>query len=163
MDIGQLITRGGRRDASRSHCHLRRFTWGATRRAEALNQQRLYIPSSSHPPLPLSSPSSSSSSCTATHIHILTYRELKMVRTLHLDNSDRSSIALRNLSQSVANCKKIVVVTGAGISCSSNIPVSAYNMRVTVEWWNVGSFHCRILGLLTACTTSSNNNTLMSF
>jgi NAD-dependent histone deacetylase SIR2 len=40
------------------------------------------------------------------------------------DSSTRRSLS--DLSLSVAKCKKIVVVTGAGISCSSGIPVRAF-------------------------------------
>ncbi|KIP10103.1 hypothetical protein PHLGIDRAFT_101690 [Phlebiopsis gigantea 11061_1 CR5-6] len=42
------------------------------------------------------------------------------LETLHAEPSARR--ALTNLSLSVAKCKKIVVVTGAGISCSCGIP-----------------------------------------
>ncbi|KAL6298694.1 DHS-like NAD/FAD-binding domain-containing protein [Sparassis latifolia] len=48
-----------------------------------------------------------------------------MTVTLHLDlvSSDSSTRrSLSNLSLAVAKCKKIVVVTGAGISCSCGIP-----------------------------------------
>jgi NAD-dependent histone deacetylase SIR2 len=34
---------------------------------------------------------------------------------------------ISDLSLSVAKCKRIVVVTGAGISCSCGIPVSFYS------------------------------------
>ncbi|KAH8099295.1 DHS-like NAD/FAD-binding domain-containing protein [Cristinia sonorae] len=46
-----------------------------------------------------------------------------MIETLNISAADASTRrALVQLSQAVAKCKKIVVVTGAGISCSSGIP-----------------------------------------
>jgi NAD-dependent protein deacetylase SIR2 len=49
-----------------------------------------------------------------------------MVTTLDLATSSSDPVARRtltNLSLSVAKSKRIVVVTGAGISCSCGIPV----------------------------------------
>jgi NAD+-dependent protein deacetylase SIR2 len=50
-----------------------------------------------------------------------------MTITLELDAPAdlRVKNELRNLSLAVAKSKKVVVITGAGISCSSGIPVSA--------------------------------------
>ena len=50
----------------------------------------------------------------------------RMTITLELDASStdpHTRRALTDISLSVAKCKRIVVVTGAGISCSCGIPV----------------------------------------
>ena len=51
---------------------------------------------------------------------------------LHAEPSTRR--ALTNLSLSVAKCKKIVVVTGAGISCSCGIPVRSEKNAFSEFW-----------------------------
>lgn len=55
-----------------------------------------------------------------------------MTVTLNIDDISTDSHTRRTLSAislSVAKGKKIVVVTGAGISCSCGIPVSAISGR----------------------------------
>ena len=42
--------------------------------------------------------------------------------TSHAEFSRRA--ALSDVSRAIAKCKRAVVITGAGISCSSGIPVS---------------------------------------
>lgn len=57
------------------------------------------------------------------------------ITTLNLAaaSSDAASRrALSQLSLAVAKSKRIVVVTGAGISCSSGIPVSTGSLEVTM-------------------------------
>lgn len=57
----------------------------------------------------------------------LRHQPLKMTVTLNFDELTTNSSTRRTLSDislSVAKSKKIVVVTGAGISCSCGIPVS---------------------------------------
>lgn len=78
-----------------------------------------------------------------------------MVQTLDLhDGNDLSTKkALSAISLTVAKARRVVVVTGAGISCSCGIPV-----RLTLKQTKPTSLirTCRISALLMACTTSSN-------
>ena len=58
-----------------------------------------------------------------------------MTVTLNIDNVSTDLHTRRTLSDislSVAKGKKIVVVTGAGISCSCGIPVSMQYLRASV-------------------------------
>ena len=56
------------------------------------------------------------------------------ITALNLETAPSDAASRRALSQlslAVAKCKRIVVVTGAGISCSSGIPVSV-NLSETI-------------------------------
>lgn len=64
-----------------------------------------------------------------------------MTVTLDLDlgkSDPPTRRALDELSLAVAKCKKIVVVTGAGISCSSGIPVSVARVHRKISDRNTG-------------------------
>lgn len=66
---------------------------------------------------------------------------------------------LSNLSLSVAKCKKILVVTGAGISCSCGIPVRVFP-KVTAYCAHVATRLRRTSGPLTGCMHSSSSSIL---
>ena len=54
-----------------------------------------------------------------------------MTVTLHLDDASKDPSQRRlltDLSLAVVKCRRIVVVTGAGISCSCGIPVSSTSL-----------------------------------
>lgn len=56
-----------------------------------------------------------------------------MTITLDLTGESTVQTPLSNLSVKVARAKKIVVVTGAGISCSSGIPVCLFHRCCTLN------------------------------
>ncbi len=60
------------------------------------------------------------SSMKTLDLSILIASSLERVST----RSDK--VALRDISVKLVKCKKVVVVNGAGISCSSGIPVSCF-------------------------------------
>ena len=79
-------------------------------------QPRVLSLTTQHSPIILQSSRASSSD----------YRAIRTMITLDLNASTSDAPARRqlaNLSLAVAKCKRIVVVTGAGISCSCGIPV----------------------------------------
>jgi hypothetical protein len=84
---------------------------------------------------------------------VLTPADMPLTLSLNNYTAEASTRrALANLSLSVAKCKKIVVVTGAGISCSCGIPVSKFGYALQISL-NV-HFTCRIFGRPMAFTLS---------
>ena len=58
------------------------------------------------------------------------------ITTLNLETASSDALsrrALTQLSLAVAKSRRIIVVTGAGISCSSGIPVSVGSSEATVH------------------------------
>lgn len=75
--------------------------------------------------------------------------------TVTLSLSDAKDAATRrslsDLSLSVAKSKKIVVVTGAGISCSCGIPVSFFVLLISYNASNIISGFSVIRRTLCSC------------